>query len=165
MDVVVDGRESSAETEARTVALGREIFALARAAPAGESWWDRKVMAMGMADEAVKAQLFRLVDVLPVLTTPESINRHLREYLGEVRGRLPWVARGAMKWLPEEGWFARRLASMTLKNTQRMARRVIAALDAPGAGGAGEKRLGRGWGVYLQPVGEGGVWGAGGVGA
>jgi len=25
---------------------------------------DRKVMAMGMADEAVKAQLFRLVDVL-----------------------------------------------------------------------------------------------------
>ncbi|MDB5320204.1 MAG: pruA, partial [Phycisphaerales bacterium] len=154
MDVVVDGRESSAETEARTVALGGEIFALARAAPAGESWWDRKVMAMGMADEGVKAQLFRLVDVLPVLSSPESINRHLREYMGAVRGRLPWVAQGAMKWLPEEGWFGRRLASMTLKNTQRMARRFIAASDAAEAVAAAKSLRARRWTFTIDLLGE-----------
>src|SRR3954453_3759298 len=105
MDSVMDGRDLSAEVEARTVALGAEIFALARAAPASESWWDRKVMAMGMSDEAVKAQLFRLVDVLPVLTTPEAVNRHLRHYLSEVKARLPLSARGALAVIPRNGFF------------------------------------------------------------
>src|SRR3954468_6134947 len=117
MDSVMDGRDLSAEGEARTVALGEEIFALARAAPASESWWDRKVMAMGMSDEAVKAQLFRLVDVLPVLTTPEAVNRHLREYLSEVKDRLPLSARGALAVIPRNGFFGRLLANTTLKNT------------------------------------------------
>ena len=130
MDAVSDTTEGSAtRQEARAQALGREIFALARRAPSSESWWDRRVMQIGMADEAVKAQLFRLVDVLPVLTTPQSINRHLREYLDEVRDRLPWVARRALNWMPQDGWWGRRLAATTLKNTQRMARRFIAAAD------------------------------------
>jgi RHH-type proline utilization regulon transcriptional repressor/proline dehydrogenase/delta 1-pyrroline-5-carboxylate dehydrogenase len=174
MDAVTDGREISAETEARTVALGREIFALARAAPAGESWWDRKVMAMGMADEAVKAQLFRLVDVLPVLSSPEAINRHLREYMGTVRGRLPWVARGAMRVMGgvkhedvkhEDGgrgffssWFtvhvSRLLSSMTLKNTQRMARRFIAASDAAEAVAAARNLRARRWTFTIDLLGE-----------
>ena len=46
-------------------------------------------MAWAMNDEAVKVQLFRFIDVLPMLTTPEDIARHLEEYLDDVRDRLP----------------------------------------------------------------------------
>ncbi len=154
MDSAASAQAISSDLEARIVALGREIFALARAAPAGESWWDRKVMAIAMADEGIKAQLFRLVDVLPVLTTPESINRHLREYLGEVQARLPWAARGAMRWMPENGWFGRRLAGMTLKNTQRMARRFIAASDADEAIIAARELRSRRWTFTIDLLGE-----------
>ncbi|HEY7116860.1 MAG TPA: proline dehydrogenase family protein, partial [Tepidisphaeraceae bacterium] len=117
------------EVDARTQALGRELFALARRMPSGESWWDRRVMSLGMSDEHVKAQLFRLVDVLPVLSTSQQVNRHLREYLGDVREHLPWVARAGLGWLPENGFFGRRLAGAAVKNTRRMARRFIAASD------------------------------------
>ena len=122
-------QDAAIDAEARTVELGREIFAMAREAPSGESWWDRKVMGIGMADEGVKAQLFRLVDVLPVLSTPAAVNRHLREYLGQVGDRLPWAAREAMGFFPTDGLFGRLLAGMTLRNTRRMARRFIAASD------------------------------------
>ena len=117
------------DVESAAESIGRQLFALARKLPSGESWWDRQMMSLGMRDEHVKAQLFRLVDVLPVLTTPEQVNRHLREYLGEVRDRLPFPARGALNWLPENGFFGRTLAGTTLKNTRRMARRFIAASD------------------------------------
>jgi hypothetical protein len=138
----------------RTLALGREIFALARAAPATESWWDRKVMAMGMSDEAVKAQLFRLVDVLPVLTTPEAVNRHLREYLTEVKDRLPLSARAALAIIPRNGVLGRVLANTTLKNTRRMARRFIAASDAQEAITAARALRGRRMTFTLDLLGE-----------
>jgi RHH-type transcriptional regulator, proline utilization regulon repressor / proline dehydrogenase / delta 1-pyrroline-5-carboxylate dehydrogenase len=117
------------DVDSRAQSLGRHLFALARKLPSGESWWDRQMMSLGMRDEHVKAQLFRLVDVLPVLNTPEQVNRHLREYLAEVRHRLPFPARGLLNWLPQNGFFGRTLASTTLKNTRRMARRFIAASD------------------------------------
>jgi len=42
---------------------------------AGEgSRWERYLMDVGMRDERVKAQLFRFIDVLPVLGTPGQIN-------------------------------------------------------------------------------------------
>src|SRR6266704_3717845 len=118
------------QTEAQTIALGREIFARARDADSSQTWLDRKVMEAGMADERVKAQLFRLVDVLPVLTNPQSVNRHLREYLSQVADRLPWAARESLEFFPKNGLFAHLLSKITLTSTRRMARRFIAASDA-----------------------------------
>src|ERR1051326_1366401 len=68
---------------------GREIFgriAMGGPFPFGPAWWDERMMEWTMADEAVKVQLFRFIDVLPMLHDPVEIGRHLREYFGEVNG-------------------------------------------------------------------------------
>ena len=50
-------------------------------------------MSWAMNDEAVKVQMFRFVDVLPMLKDHHAIARHLDEYFEDVRDRLPWAAR------------------------------------------------------------------------
>src|SRR5580704_19608099 len=50
-------------------------------------WWDDRIMAWAMRDESVKVQMFRFIDVLPMLGTSRGVNQHLHEYLGPVRGR------------------------------------------------------------------------------
>ena len=65
---------------------GRELFArLDSQGPLvlSPAWWDERLMEWTMGDEAVKVQLFRFIDVLPLLRTPEEIARHLREYFQE----------------------------------------------------------------------------------
>src|SRR5688572_9148721 len=125
---------TSPDVESRTQALGRHIFARARhferTAPS-EGVRDRLLMKWGMRDERLKAQLFRFIDVLPVLSTPRQVNAHLREYLGDpsIRALLPPGAATALRLLPDDGWLARRAAEMTRSNTRRMARRFIAATD------------------------------------
>jgi RHH-type proline utilization regulon transcriptional repressor/proline dehydrogenase/delta 1-pyrroline-5-carboxylate dehydrogenase len=154
MDWLEAEQNGSADRDARAVALGREIFALAKDAPSGESWWDRKVMGIGMADERVKAQLFRLVDVLPVLSSAAGVNRHLREYLRQLGDHLPWAAREVLGFFPTDGLFGKMLAGMTLWNTRRMARRFIAASDAKEAVAAARELRARRMTFTIDLLGE-----------
>jgi RHH-type proline utilization regulon transcriptional repressor/proline dehydrogenase/delta 1-pyrroline-5-carboxylate dehydrogenase len=65
---------------------GRELFArLGRSdsLPLSPRWWDDRLMNWTMSAEAVKVQLFRFIDVLPLLHSPREVNRHLREYFTE----------------------------------------------------------------------------------
>src|SRR5690349_7074243 len=107
----------SNDREARTLTYGREILArLAqdRPVPFSPAWLDDRLMAWTMGDEAVKVQLFRFVDALPLLHSPAEISRHLREYLGEAGDRLPgWLQLG-LRWLPTAGLPARLLARAAL---------------------------------------------------
>ena len=67
--------QRTADVEALTQSYGREIFArLHRGAmiPFSSSWWDERLMEWSMGDEAVKIQLFRFVDVLPLLHSPDQ---------------------------------------------------------------------------------------------
>jgi len=89
-------------------------------------WWDDRLMDWTMGDEALKLQLFRFVDVLPLLNTPETISRHLREYFEEAGARLPVWARLGLRWLPREGPAARAVAWAARVNAMRLARRFIA---------------------------------------
>ncbi|MDB5298331.1 MAG: Proline utilization N-terminal domain, partial [Phycisphaerales bacterium] len=57
----------------RTAAVGRDLFARARAAGGGEPWLDRLLMHQGMRDDRVKAELFRFVDALPSLPTDAAV--------------------------------------------------------------------------------------------
>src|SRR5437763_10865482 len=127
------------EIERRTRAYGREIFArLNRAGPVPftPAWFDDQLMGLSMADPAVKVQLFRFIDALPLLKTPESIARHLREYLSVVAHRLPAPARWGLRVVPERGALGRGLAWLANANARRLARKFIAgtnvreALDA-----------------------------------
>jgi RHH-type proline utilization regulon transcriptional repressor/proline dehydrogenase/delta 1-pyrroline-5-carboxylate dehydrogenase len=122
-----DGQE--AELEALTQSYGREIFSrLAAARPVllGPRWWDDRLMSWTMAEEAVKLQLFRFVDVLPMLRRPEDVNRHLREYFQEASGHLPRWLRIAVRHLPEKGLAGSILAKMATRSASRLAHRFIA---------------------------------------
>jgi RHH-type transcriptional regulator, proline utilization regulon repressor / proline dehydrogenase / delta 1-pyrroline-5-carboxylate dehydrogenase len=87
--------------ESATQRIGREIFARAAAYKPGvfsRRYWDDRIMAWGMNDEAVKVQMFRFVDVLPMLVTGDEMARHLHEYFGSVANKLPFPIRAAL-WL------------------------------------------------------------------
>src|SRR5260370_29361799 len=129
---------NAAELEALTQDFGREIFArLPRNAPLlfSPRWWDDRLMGWGMRDEAVKVQLFRFVDVLPMLRSPAAIVRHLREYFAEADGVPGWL-RLTLRLLPSRGLLGRLLARTANRSAERLARRFIAGADIDEALGA-----------------------------
>ncbi len=79
-----------------------------------------------MSDESVKVQMFRFVDVLPMLRTHEAITRHLQEYFDEVRRRLPFAVRMGLDISQPNSVLGRALALNARSNALRMARRFIA---------------------------------------
>src|SRR5207237_10730223 len=84
--------------EGRVRADGREIFPrLDRRAPVvfPPAWLDDRLMEWSMGDPAIKVQLFRFIDALPNLKSPEEISAHLRDYFNEAGEHLPgWLRRG-----------------------------------------------------------------------
>ena len=127
-----------AKLETRTLEIGRDLFARAREvqaqqAPSIQSNLDQWLMQEGMKDEAVKAQLFRFVDVLAVLNSPAAVNRHLKEYLAIAGSHLSAWQKAAVRFMPLAGPFGAAQATFARFSAERMARRFIAASDLPGA--------------------------------
>lgn len=115
--------------EERTRAYGSEIFArLSRRGPLfmTPAWWDDRLMEWTMAHEALKVDLFRFVDVLPMLHSTPEITRHLREYLARPDSPLPAWMRKMVNWLPERGMLGGLTAGLARSNAERLARRFIA---------------------------------------
>jgi RHH-type proline utilization regulon transcriptional repressor/proline dehydrogenase/delta 1-pyrroline-5-carboxylate dehydrogenase len=120
---------TAANLESRTQAYGREIFArLDRGGflPFSAAWWDERLMALTIGDEAIKVQLFRFIDVLPQLRSPLEINRHLAEYFAEAGPHLPGWLRFLLRLMPRRGVLGRLLARTARGNAERLARRFIA---------------------------------------
>jgi RHH-type proline utilization regulon transcriptional repressor/proline dehydrogenase/delta 1-pyrroline-5-carboxylate dehydrogenase len=120
------------DIEALTQSYGRALFARSEwRGPLvfSPAWFEERLMEISMSDEALKLQLFRFVDVLPMLRTPEQVTRHLREYLSEASATLPGWMRFGIRMLPERGLFGGLLARAARRNTERLARRFIAAVD------------------------------------
>src|SRR5947209_8729039 len=93
---------------------GREIFArLNTGGPTflTPAWLDERLMEWTMSEPAVKVQLFRFIDCLPLLHSPQQITRHLREYFDQAGGSVPPWIRTGLRWLPERGPLGRVLAS------------------------------------------------------
>src|SRR5207237_1266261 len=76
--------------------------------------------------------LFRFIDALPLLHSPQEITRHLREYFAEAGPNLPGWLRFGLRWFPGNGFAGRVLARAARSNAQRLARRFIAASDLEG---------------------------------
>jgi RHH-type proline utilization regulon transcriptional repressor/proline dehydrogenase/delta 1-pyrroline-5-carboxylate dehydrogenase len=83
-------------------------------------------MGWTMADQALKVQLFRFIDVLPLLHTPQEINRHLREYFSDLGPHSPAWLRLGLRWMPRNCIAGRLLARTARRNAERLARRFIA---------------------------------------
>jgi RHH-type transcriptional regulator, proline utilization regulon repressor / proline dehydrogenase / delta 1-pyrroline-5-carboxylate dehydrogenase len=119
--------------ENRTQEIGQELFdCLSRRTPSifHGRWWEDRLMNWAMSDEAIKVQLFRFVDVLPMLRDHASIARHLDEYFEVVRERLPWAARLGLDISTNNSVLTRALAWNARTNAARMARRFIAGSTA-----------------------------------
>ena len=90
------------DLDASIKARGKDFFAsISGEAPSifNKGWWTGKVMDWAMRNEQFKVQLFRFVDVLPYLSTGESLGRHIEEYFAaqdqDIPGVLKWGAKGA----------------------------------------------------------------------
>jgi RHH-type proline utilization regulon transcriptional repressor/proline dehydrogenase/delta 1-pyrroline-5-carboxylate dehydrogenase len=92
-------------------------------------WWDDRILSAAMADESLKVQMFRFVDVLPRLKTHRDVTRHLQEYFLEVKEHLPFaieMVRFGIEHLSPDSVLSRALAYNARSNATRMARRFIA---------------------------------------
>ena len=122
-------QDLAAAVEAETQEVGRYIFDhLSRRQPSifERRWWDDRILSWAMSDESVKVQMFRFVDVLPMLKTHQSIMRHLQEYFDEVNERLPRAARLVLEYSQPNSVLGRALALNARSNSTRMAKRFIA---------------------------------------
>src|SRR5579885_959042 len=120
------------DVEALTQDYGRAIFArLPRGGPVpfSPAWLDERLMEWTMGDEALKVQLFRFVDALPLLRSPGQVTRHLREYFTEASAHLPGWMRFGVRLLPEDGVLGRFVAGTAQWSTARLARRFIAGTN------------------------------------
>jgi len=60
-----------------------------RAGLLSAKFWSDQLMNWAMRDPAFKVQLFRFVDVFPMLTTPRMVHDYLVDYLGQPGVTLP----------------------------------------------------------------------------
>lgn len=84
--------------ERRTQEIGRQLLAHGRAqrpSVFSTRFWSDQFMGWSMRDPALKVQLFRFVDVFPMLRTSSQIYDYLTEYLGDFGVELPkWLTLG-----------------------------------------------------------------------
>ena len=92
-------------------------------------WWDDQLMQLTMRDEALKVQLFRFVDVLPMLHSSAAVVEHLREYLNEVRGSLPAAVRSALGIGRHTSFTRAAIARLATLSAMDLARRFIAGTN------------------------------------
>lgn len=118
--------------ESRTQEIGEELFGrLEQRSPSlfHGRWWEDRLMNWAMADESVKVQLFRFIDVLPMLRNHQSIARHLDEYFQHVQERLPTAVRLGLNLSTSNSILSLALAFNARTNAARMARRFVAGED------------------------------------
>jgi RHH-type proline utilization regulon transcriptional repressor/proline dehydrogenase/delta 1-pyrroline-5-carboxylate dehydrogenase len=131
---IAEGRiaPGAAEIEARTRAIGHELFAAMDHQRAFGGIRERvygTVMQWSMRDEELKTQLFRLIDVLPVLRTPEQVAQHVREHLLRPGLRLPAPALAVLAASARGGAAAAAVAWAARFGSTQMAHRFIAGAD------------------------------------
>ncbi len=150
-------RDHLTAIEVLTQTIGREIFAnLDHSQPYvwQRRWWDDRLLAWSMRDEQLKVQLFRFVDVLPMLKTPEAVMRHLHEYLDLVRDKLPEslnVSLGVARRVPLARAAVARAARLSATD---FARKFIAGENVPQVLAAAKRERSLGRGFTLDILGE-----------
>src|SRR6516162_9206228 len=82
--------------------LGRQIFDLIDKDSASRSLFGKRdfygrLMEWSMRDPLFKTQMFRFVDVLPTLRSPDEIVEHLSEYLNDTRTPVSSFLQGALR--------------------------------------------------------------------
>ena len=119
----------SDDIERQTQAIGREIFSrLQTESPSvfHFAWWDEKILDWCMHDETLKVQMFRFIDVLPLLKTGDQVARHLQEYFLNHKEIFPIAVQWGLDVATQSTAAARAVALAVRRNATRMAQRFIA---------------------------------------
>ena len=89
-----------AASEARIREVGEDLFRRMKGQTPGlfdKAWWSGQVLEWAMRDQGFKVEMFRFVDVFPVLSTPEEVARHIQEYLLRPGINTPTAIKVALK--------------------------------------------------------------------
>jgi len=120
--------QNDEELERLTQRYGRALLAhMEDSMPRAYSrrWWQDLLTQAILTRPTLKAQLFRLVDVLPALEQPRAVVEHLRDYLREAGAEAP----GWLRALPALGlhlaFCERLLARLAQRATRGLAHRFI----------------------------------------
>ncbi len=114
--------------ETRTRAVGEDLFQRMKGNKPGvfdKAWWSGQVLEWAMRDPGFKTEMFRFVDVFPVLTTPDEVSRHIQEYLLRPGLKVPTALKVALK-SASLGRLAMRVATGQIaRNLEGMGRNFI----------------------------------------
>ncbi len=120
-------------TDPEVFRIGSDLLLRARASKSGifsAKFYSDKLMSWSMKDQDFKVQLFRFVDVFPMLTTPEQVHDHLADYLSQPGVTLP----PGMDLGLKAGGIAKGLMTKTISSQiKSMASKFIAGTDARSA--------------------------------
>jgi RHH-type proline utilization regulon transcriptional repressor/proline dehydrogenase/delta 1-pyrroline-5-carboxylate dehydrogenase len=116
-------------------------------------FWNARLMQWSMSRPDFKVNLFRLVDVLPTLKTPEAIAQHVQQYLTEPANRI----HPALGWIV--GWSKSKIGTrLTAKavtlGVQQMANLFIAGHTPQKALSVLRKLRGQGFSFTVDLLGE-----------
>lgn len=117
-----------ARIERETREIGAQIFERLQEVEidvTDAAWWEEKILEFCMEHPELKVELFRFIDVLPVLR-PSAVAEHLIEYLGHARADLPALLRFSLDLASPRSALGRLAARAARRNVRRMARRFIA---------------------------------------
>ena len=124
-----NSKANTESIEKETQAIGKMIWEnMERSSPSffETRWWDNRILSWAMEDESVKVQMFRFVDVLPMLQTHDSVCTHLQEYFEDVRKHLPLAVRVGLEMSQPNTILGKAIALNARSNALRMANRFIA---------------------------------------
>lgn len=87
-DTQVDSRQKNhLDTQAKILSFGSEILkkieSQSKASLFSKDFWYGSIMEWSMKNEKFKINMFRFVDVLPVLNSGDNVAKHLKEYFTE----------------------------------------------------------------------------------
>ncbi len=120
----------NANMEERIYRTGKRLYELIEGETPSvfkKEYWMGKVMEWCMKDEDFKVQMFRFIDVLPYLTTPQSITQHLNEYFCKPGMEIPPVLQWGIKGMGLTSFTSKIMAQSITDNIKSMGKLFIAA--------------------------------------
>lgn len=123
-DDLISGGPRIRESTARIAAEISSGMRAGRTWPLTPAWFDAMAMRWASADPDTRLQLFRFVDVIPMLRSSQDVAEHFRVYFDRTQGNFPLPIRLA-------AWLAASKASglvghVIQRNVVRMAQRFVA---------------------------------------
>ncbi len=144
------------DSEVQVLKLGQEIWKEMRGEVPGifnKDFWQGRILEWAMKDPSFRVDLFRLVDVLPVLKSRKQVWHHMRDYLIREGRPLPTVLGAALK--AASGGLTGVVAVEVIKrNVVNMAENFILGHDAGEAIPLLRKLHGQGIGFTADLLGE-----------